>query len=313
MAEIEQMDTPQEPQVETHSVNLQEEGTLVDDVIFGGDQGSVSEAFDGVEEVIAQPEQIEPQIQEEPSDQPQADNQEVRYQYWQSQADKLKNERDNLQQQFNTLATQSSQPQTNQQEAQEPEPDFPAPPEKPARPYNFNMDEAMADPQSESAQFVQHEQSWRDEMDEYKNLQFEYQMAMMKDERDNLQQDRQNEIQRRNAEQQQTEQINGVRSQVMDKYKVDQNTAEDFIKVMSAPESVSIDNLWKLYASDKGFSSPAPAQMAPSADFQQVKRAQQVPPSMGVMPSQNRQNEGSIEETIIDSMITDYNKQNPFT
>ena len=310
MAEIEQMDTPvvEEPR----SVDVQDEGSLVDDVIFGGDQGSVSEAFDEVEEAITQPEEVATQTQEEPSVQPQADNEEVRYQYWQSQADKLKNERDQLQSQFNTLATQQA-PQQQQEPEQEVEPEFPAPPEKPARPYNFNMDEAMADPQSESARFVQQEQSWREENDEYKNLQFEYQMAMMQDERDKLQQDRQNDISRRNAEQQQTEQINGVRSQVMDKYKVDQTTAEDFIRVMSAPESVSIDNLWKLYATDKGLSSPQPAQAAPSADFQQVKRAQQVPASMGVMPSQNRQNTGSIEDTIIDSMITDYNKQNPFT
>ena len=310
MAEIEQMDTPvvEEPR----SVDVQDEGSLVDDVIFGGDQGSVSEAFDEAEEAITQPEEIATQTQKEPSVQPQADNEEVRYQYWQSQADKLKNERDQLQSQFNTLATQQA-PQQQQEPEQEVEPEFPAPPEKPARPYNFNMDEAMADPQSESARFVQQEQSWREENDEYKNLQFEYQMAMMQDERDKLQQDRQNDISRRNAEQQQTEQINGVRSQVMDKYKVDQTTAEDFIRVMSAPESVSIDNLWKLYATDKGLSSPQPAQAAPSADFQQVKRAQQVPASMGVMPSQNRQNTGSIEDTIIDSMITDYNKQNPFT
>lgn len=308
MAEIEQIDTPvvEEPR----SVEVQDEGSLVDDVIFGGDQDSVSEAFDKAEEAIAQPEQAT-EAQEEPSAQPQADNEEVRYQYWQSQADKMKNERDQLQAQFNNLATQQV-PQQQQEPEQEDEPDFPAPPEKPTRPYNFSMDEAMADSQSESARFVQQEQSWRDEMDEYKNLQFEYQMAMMQDERDKLQQERQNDIQRRQAEQQQTEQINGVRSQVMDKYKVDQNTAEDFIRVMSAPESVSIDNLWKLYASDKGLSSPSPAQPAPSADFQQVKRAQQVPASMGVMPSQNRQNEGSIEDTIIDSMITDYNKQNPF-
>lgn len=310
MAEIEQIDTPvvEEPR----SVDVQDEGSLVDDVIFGGDQGSVSEAFDEVEEAITQPEEIGTQTQEEPSVQPQADNEEVRYQYWQSQADKLKNERDQLQSQFNKLATQQA-PQQQQEPEQEIEPEFPAPPEKPARPYNFNMDEAMADPQSESARFVQQEQSWRDEMDEYKNLQFEYQMAMMQDEREQIRNERQNDIQRRNAEQQQTEQINGVRSQVMDKYKVDQNTAEDFIRVMSAPESVSIDNLWRLYASDKGLGSPPPAQPAPSADFQQVKRAQQVPASMGVMPSQNRQNEGSIEDTIIDSMITDYNKQNPFT
>jgi len=34
---------------------------------------------------------------------------------------------------------------------------------------------------------------------------------------------------------------------------------------------------------------------------------------MGVMPSQTGQNEDSVEDKIIDSMITDYNKQNPWS
>ena len=309
MAEEQQIvDTPL---VETHSVDLQEqEGSLVDDVIFGGEQGSVSEAFEDVgaqtpSEEVAQP-------QEEPSSPPEMGNDEVRYQYWQSQADKMRNERDQLQQQFNTIATQQAPQQPQQEPEVEAEPEFPAPPEKPQKPYNFSMDEAMADTSSESAKYVQEEQSWRDGMDEYKNLQFEYQMAMMQDERDKLRKERTDDIQRREAEQTQMQQIDGVRQQVMSNYKVDQNTADDFIRVMSDPSSISIENLWKLYATDKGYSSPQ-SQATPSGDFQQVKRAQQVPASMGVMPSQSRQNEGSMEDKIIDSMIADYDKQNPWS
>ena len=58
MAETEQLTTP-EPEV--HSVDIQDEGSLVDDVIFGGDKGSVAEAFDGaddVEQAIAEPESV---------------------------------------------------------------------------------------------------------------------------------------------------------------------------------------------------------------------------------------------------------------
>jgi len=312
MTEVEQVTTP-DPEV--HSVDPQDEGSLVDDVIFGGEEGSVSEAFDAQDDAPLEPEiavQQEQVANEEPSVEVKPDNDEVRYQYWQSQADKMRNERDQLQQQFNQVATQQvTQPQ---QEAEvEPEPEFPAPPEKPQKPYNFSMDEAMADPASESARFVQQEQTWRGEMDEYKNLQFEYQMAMMQDEREKIRTERQNDIQRREAESQQIEQINGVRSQVMDKYKVDHQTADDFIRVMSDPSSVNIDNLWRLYATDKGLGSPQPQTKVPSGEFQQVKRAQQVPASMGVMPSQTGQNEGSIEDKIIDSMIDDYNKQNPWS
>ena len=309
MAETQQIvDTPL---VETHSVDLQEqEGSLVDDVIFGGEQGSVSEAFEDKEPVA---EAAPVPIQEEPSSPPEMGNDEVRYQYWQSQADKMRNERDQLQTQFNTLAAQPQVQQQQEEPEAAPEPEFPAPPEKPQKPYNFSMDEALSDPSSESARFVQSEQGWRDQMDEYKNLQFEYQMAMMEDEREKLRKDRQDDIQRRDAEQKQAEQMNGIRSQIMDQYKVDSQVADDFVRVMSDPSSISLDNLWKLYASDRGYDSPQQPTNSPSGEFQQVKRAQQIPASMGVMPSQTRQNEGSVEDKIIDSMITDYNKQNPWS
>ena len=313
MTEVEQMTTP-EPEV--HSVDVQDEGSLVDDVIFGGQEGSVSEVFNESEaplepELAATNVVEESEQQKTPSEQPPADNDEVRYQYWQSQADKLKNERDALQHQFNQLAV-NNQPQ-QQQEAREAEPEveFPDPPEKPQRPYNFNMDEAISDPQSESARFVREEQSWRDEMDDYKNLQFEYQMAMLEDERDQMKTQRQEDIQRREAEQHEVAQMQNIKQQVMNQYKVDSSVAEDFVRVMSDPSSISMDNLWKLYSSDKGYSSPQ-EQATPSEEFKQVQRAQQVPPSMGVMPSQSRQSEGNVEDKIIDSMITDYNKQNPW-
>ena len=310
MAETEQLTTPAPPEV--HSVDPQDEGSLVDDVIFGGEKGSVADAFEGtddVEQAIAEPESV-PQ-QEVPAQQAQ-DNDEVRYQYWQSQADKMRNERDQLQQQFNQLATQQTPAQPEPEPVAEPEPEFPDPPEKPQKPYNFNMDEALSDPQSESARFVQEENAWRDQMDEYKNLQFEYQMAMMQDEREKLRTERQNDIQRREAEAQQAQQTNEVKQHIMNEYKVDSQVAEDFVRVMSDPQSINLDNLWKLYASDKGYGSPNAPANAPSGEFQQVKRAQQVPPSMGVMPSQTGQDEGNVEDKIIDSMIGDYNKQNPW-
>ena len=250
------------------------------------------------------------QIIEEPSQQPQ-DNDQVRYQYWQSEADKLKNQNEVLMQQLQQQQ-QMVQPQQQEQIAEpEPEIEMPEPPEKPVRPYNFSMDEALSDPQSESAKFVRQEQSWRDEMDDYKNMQFEYQMAMLEDERTKMADERQANIQRQQAEQQQAQQLQTVRQQVMDNYKVDATTAEDFVRVMSDPGSLSLDNLWKLYSTDKGIATQTQAP-APSADFQQVQRAQQVPSSMGVMPSQNRQTKDSSEDTIMNNMIDNYNKSNPF-
>jgi hypothetical protein len=160
MAELEQLTTSPPPEV--HSVDLQtEESSLVDDVIFGGEKGSVSEAFpDETEQAIVENSSTESESQVEPSVEVNPGNEEVRYQYWQSQADKLRNERDQLQTQFNTLAAQPQVQQQQEEPEAAPEPEFPAPPEKPQKPYNFSMDEALSDPSSESARFVQSEQVW---------------------------------------------------------------------------------------------------------------------------------------------------------
>jgi len=306
MAEEQVMDTPQVE--EPRSVNLEDEGSLVDDVIFGGEQDAFTEALEG----DTSGDSIPAEPQQEPSVEVPQDNDQVRYQYWQSEADKLKNANEILTQQLQ-VQQQQPQAQPQQEEAvEEPEPDFPDPPEKPQQPYNFNMEEAMADPSSESARYVQAEQSWRDQMDEYKNLQFQFQMEMMKDEREKIRTERQQDIQRREAEAQQVEQMTNIKQHIMTQHKVDSQVADDFVRVMSDPTSINLDNLWKLYAQDKGYSSSPQPNIAPSKEFQQVKRAQQVPPSMGVMPSQNRQNEGSVEDKIMDSFISDFNKQNPF-
>jgi hypothetical protein len=46
--------------------------------------------------------------------------------------------------------------------------------------------------------------------------------------------------------------------------------------------------------------------------FEQLKRAQQVPSPMGVLPSSNANTQSSPEESIMDSMVNSYNKRNPW-
>ena len=54
----------------------------------------------------------------------------------------------------------------------------------------------------------------------------------------------------------------------------------------------------------------APAQ--PSDTFNQQARAQQVPSPMGVIPAQQNQSTQSSEDSIMDSMISGYKKNNPW-
>ena len=52
-------------------------------------------------------------------------------------------------------------------------------------------------------------------------------------------------------------------------------------------------------------------QTAPNESFEQRKRAQSVPSPMGVVPGQGS-SQPSGPDSMMDSMISDYKKRNPF-
>ncbi len=64
--------------------------------------------------------------------------------------------------------------------------EFPDAPEKPKKPSNFSRADAMEDPQSESAIYLDRSDEWRDDMDEYNRLYVEYQGAMLQAERETI-------------------------------------------------------------------------------------------------------------------------------
>ena len=86
---------------------------------------------------------------------------------------------------------------------------------------------------------------------------------------------------------------------------------------MSDPSSINVDNLVQLYRLSQGqpvanqnTATPAPT---PSADFQQVQNAQQVPSPMGVLPSGQGNADGrKMEDKIMDTMIGNFNSKNPW-
>jgi len=81
---------------------------------------------------------------------------------------------------------------------------------------------------------------------------------------------------------------------------------------MSSPESLSVENLWKLHQMNKGQVPEQPIAQ-PSPQFNQVQRAQSVPQPMGVQTSANMaQTSKSAEDIIMDDLISDYKSQNPW-
>ena len=150
-----QPDTPQEGSNEQQYASLEE-------AVFGNtNEGSdaVSSAFTtgNEENVETAPETTgTPEVNnaEVPQTPPQPNNDETRYQYWQSQADKYKNELDGLKSQQDAMQQQYAQQQVPVESAEPAVEEFPAAPPKPERPRSFSREDAYADPNSESARYM---------------------------------------------------------------------------------------------------------------------------------------------------------------
>jgi hypothetical protein len=307
-----QSDTPQE------GTNEQQYNSLEEAVFsqgFDGSDNTIESAFtDGNEEVATEAPQGQPsETQVQTTEQPvkeQPSNDDKRYQYWQSQADKYKNELDSLRsQQVQPPAAPPAQPPVQQEAAEE----FPPPPPKPQRPRHFNRDEAYADPQSDSARYLDDVEEWRDDMSEYNNLKTQYQGAIMEEKLQDMQQERVREAQRQQYQQERDVQSNKIKEHVMGAYGMSETETTDFMNRMSDPKSLTIDNLVQLYRIQQGGGVQQQQPAAPSSEFQQVQNAQQVPSPMGVMPSGQSNVDGrSAEDKIMDTMIGNFNSKNPW-
>ena len=303
-----QVDTPQESSNEETYTSLEE-------AVFGTTEGSndVSSAFTSGNEGNTETAPVEtgqPEVSNatENIQTEQSDNDTTRYQYWQSQADKYKNELESIKQQHVPV---------QQQQIAETEPtveEFPAAPDRPQQPRTFNREEAYADPNSESARYLDELEGWRDNMSEYNSLKSQYQTAIIEEKFNKMEQARVDEAKKQQAYQQQAQQQAEVKSHVMGNYVMSESEASDYMTKMSDPNSITVDNLVQLYRMQNGNAAPqnnAPAQ--PSASFQQTKNAQQVPSPMGVMPSgQSNADSRTMEDKIMDNLIGNFNSKNPW-
>ena len=246
-----------------------------------------------------------------------AKNDDSRYQYWQSQASKRENELKQMQEQMQQYQTQYNAQQTQQAQAPE-QPvreEFPPPPEKPVRPRNFNRQEAFEDSSSESARYLDEVDEWRDNMDEYSGLKTQYDNALMQENMQKMQAQQEQSERVRQAQRQQASQMREVSELVQGHYGMSQEDTQDFIKTMSNPSSITVDNLVQLYRLQKGQGGGAPVNpgqpVQPSPTFQQTQRAQQVPQPMGVQPTAGN-NQVPAEDQIVDNMISDFKSKNPW-
>ena len=295
------------PQVDANEGSSSE--LSVDDIILGNVDDTAS-AFGTPENNVAQENDIQT-----PPPMPDAKNDPERYQYWQSKASKMENELTQIKTQQQMM--QQNMMQQQQQASAQPEPQvekFPDAPERPAKPRSFSREEAYSDSSSESARYLDEVDDWRDNMEEYKDLRHQYDLAVMQDKMEKVEASRVEDIKRQQAVTARRQQIAQVDNLVQNKYGLNAQEARSFIQEMSSNESLTMDNLVQLWRMKQGQGVPqgTPVQNNPSPTFQQTKRAQQIPSPMGVMPSTGQQAQGSTEDQIMDKMISDLDSKNPF-
>ena len=223
------------------------------------------------------------------------DNDNKRYQYWQGEAAKRDNALQAQAQQNQALTQQNAQMMQmlqNQQVVQEPIVEAPKPPEAPLRPNEprgYNREDALTDPKSVSSQHLDDIDTWRNDMDVYNRKTLDFDRARMAEGNQAIQYNL-SALQQEQALQAQYAQAKQL---VQTQHGLSVEQADEFVRTYADPNNVTMDNLIAMYKTQNGIPmTPQPVQQAyqpiaqPSPSFQQVQRAQQLAPPMGVMPAQ---------------------------
>jgi hypothetical protein len=309
-------DTPQAPEAQPVPSGVAPENAFDAPVNEGSssDNLSVEDAFFGSTETndTTAPTQDLP-VETQGQDIAPVDNKNdaKRYEYWQSQAAQRENELQQLKAQMDQVQQQQTvQAQQAQQAAPEQE-SFPPPPPRPQKPRGFSREEAWSDPSSESARYLDEMDDWNDNINEYRDIRSQYEVALVREQMEAQEAQRQAVVQKQQQKQAFRSQVKEVYDHVTGHYGLTPDEGKEFVQTMSTPESISMDNLVQLYRMQKGAPVQNTASQGPSETFQQSRNAQQIPSPMGVMPAQAPSNR-SESDSIMDDIITDFKDRNPW-
>ena len=271
----------------------------------------------GSEDLFSVPEQ-EYEHEEIPTQDAQKNknNDEVRYEYFQSQYDKERARNDELTRKMAEMEamirTQQQPPQ--QAPAPEPEeefPDFNIP--EPKQPYGFNLQEAYTDPSSESAKFLQAKEEYRDKLIQYNMYRTQYVEAKASEKLANQEQMFKQYQMQMQQEQETHSKVNSVINDVQRQFGASPEEARDFVAKMGDNSIYNLENMYKFY---KTVLTPAQQQQqqqygqyAPSQQFNQYQRSQSMPNTMGVL-SQNQQVNSNPVKNFMDELLRYSNKRN---
>ena len=262
--------------------------------IFNEIFGQAQEQVAPVGQEVVQNETADTQTIEEPKNDPD------QFQYWQSQADKRAAEVDMLKSQMAEIMTKVSQPAEAAPVEKETVLEKPV---KPSKPADFDRSEALTDPDSASARYLAKQESYLEAMSEYVASSNDRIMQTMT---------------KAQQEQQAIARDQKVMSDLQSKYNYTPQQASDFVAQMSSPDSLSLDNLVQLHQLRMNNGSQQVIQVTPEAQqkaavMNQRNEKLSIPKPIGVQPGASDQSPTkNVEDKMMDAMIGNFNKRNPF-
>ena len=182
-------------------------------------------------------------------------------------------------------------------------------PEKPTKPSNYDALDAYSDPNSDSFKYNESMDEYRDQMIDYSRSENELLKNRM--------------VQEQEMQKRQQEDVK-LRNDLHTKYDMPVEEVDRFVNYMSSPESVSVDNLVALWKTQQNLTASAPTQApqahtegakAPDPTVAAMKRQREklsMPQPVSVTPGGEQGADKSPESTVMDAMISDYKKQNPW-
>ena len=272
----------------------QTEPTSTSDDIFNEIFGATQEQLvtDSPNEVESNP--LDNQTIDDPKSDPE------QFQYWQSQADKRATEVDMLKSQMADVMSKVATPQAPEQAQKE---TVLTKPVKPSKPSGYDHSEALTDPDSASAKYLTTQQSYLEDMSDYVSNSSDRYMNQM------------NEQQK---VQQATARDTKVIQDLQVKYNYTPEQANDFMRSMSSPDSLSLDNLVQLHQLKQPNAAQQVTQITPEAQKKvalMIQRQQKlsIPKPIGVQPGASDQSlSKNTEDKMMDAMISQVSKRNIF-
>lgn len=237
-------------------------------------------------------------------------NDQVRYQHFQSLYDKTRQENEQLR--ATVAQIQAAQQQQYSQTDEDDDDDaIPAPPSEPKPPYGFDATRINEVP--EFQRYAMEYNSWIRDTQDYNQKIAMYAADKAKSAQQEMAKQFEQYKQEQEMQKQQQHAMSFVHQELGSKYGATPDVVQDFIDTFSKPESINLENLWRLYSISKGYNmpqqpqyqQPMPAQypvqqrpqngypqqfniQPPSAQFRQVNNAQQFYPPISNIPGVNQ-------------------------